>query len=90
MSAIVPAYRLDIGLVQHAANIPFIDVGRVIQRMLELVLPPAASGLATGEWQSATELLVEIETQPSSIRGIIPIGGLSAALRLLSPLCAAK
>lgn len=39
MSAIVPAYRLDIGLVQHAANIPFIDVGRVIQRMLDDVDP---------------------------------------------------
>ena len=56
----------------------------------ELVLPQAASGLATGKWQSGTELSVEIETQPNPIKGIVPIGGLSAALRLLSPLCAAK
>ena len=62
----------------------------VAQSEDELVLPQAASGLATGKWQSATELSVEIETQPNPIRGIVPIGGLSAALRLLSPLCAAR
>ena len=62
----------------------------VAQSGEQLVLPQAASGLATGEWQSGTELSVEIETQPNPIRGIVPIGGLSAALRLLSPLCAAR
>jgi hypothetical protein len=62
----------------------------VAQSGEELVLPQAASGLATGKWQSGTELSVEIETQPNPIRGIVPIRGLSAALRLLSPLCAAK
>lgn len=55
-----------------------------------VVLPPAASSLAAGSWASAAELSVQIDTEPNPIQGIISIGGLSSALHLLSPLCAAK
>jgi len=55
-----------------------------------LLLPMAAASLAAGDWQKATELSIEIETKSNPIRGIVPIGGLSAALRSLSPHCAVK
>jgi hypothetical protein len=55
-----------------------------------LLLPMAAAGLAAGDWQRASELSIEIETKSNHIRGIVPIGGLSAALRSLSPHCAVK
>jgi hypothetical protein len=53
-----------------------------------LLLPQAASSLAAGDWQKATELSVEIATKPNPVRGIVPIAGLPAALRSLSPNCA--
>jgi hypothetical protein len=59
----------------------------VIQGGEALLLPQLASNLAGGEWQSASELLVEIETKPAPIRGVVPIGGLSTALRFLSQNC---
>lgn len=55
-----------------------------------LLLPMAAAGLAAGDWQRATELSIEIATNSNPIRGIVPIGGLSAALRSLSPHCAVR
>jgi hypothetical protein len=55
-----------------------------------LLLPQAAANLAAGEWQNAAELSIEIAAKPNPIRGMVPIRGLSAALRALSPNCAAK
>jgi hypothetical protein len=55
-----------------------------------LLLPQAASGLATGDWRNAAELSIEIATKSNPIRGTVPIGGLSAALRSLSPNCAVR
>ena len=52
-----------------------------------LLLPQEASGLVAGDWQKATELSIEIATQPNPVRGIVPISGLPAALRSLSPNC---
>jgi hypothetical protein len=62
----------------------------VVQGGEALLLPQAASSLVAGAWQNATELSVEIETKPSPIRGAVPIGGLPAALRALSPNCAVR
>jgi hypothetical protein len=55
-----------------------------------LLLPRAAFDLAAGEWQNANELSVEIETKPTPIRGIVPIGGLSTAIQQLSENCASR
>ncbi len=62
----------------------------VVQGGEALLLPETASKLADGEWQSTNELSVDIETKSASIRGRIPIGGLSAALRHLSQNCPAQ
>lgn len=62
----------------------------VVQGGEVLLLPQAASNLAVGAWQSATELSVEIEAKPAPIRGAVPIGGLSAALNYLSRNCPAR
>lgn len=62
----------------------------VIQGGAALLLPADASKLATGDWQGATELSVEIATKPTAIRGAVPIGGLSTALRYLSQNCPAR
>ena len=57
------------------------------QRGEALLLPQAASNLASGEWQNAAELGIEIATKPNPIQGTMPIRGLSGALRALSPYC---
>ena len=62
----------------------------VIQGGAALLLPADASKLAAGDWQGATELSVEIATKPTAIRGAVPIGGLSTALRYLSQNCPAR
>jgi hypothetical protein len=59
----------------------------VVQGGQALLLSQDASSLAASEWQSATELSVEIDTKPAPIRGAIPIRGLAAALRNLSQNC---
>jgi hypothetical protein len=60
----------------------------VVQSGEALLLPQGASNLAAGDWQKATELSVEIATKPNPVRGIVPIAGLPAALRSLTPNCA--
>ena len=62
----------------------------VIQSGAALLLPADASKLAASDWQGATELSVEIATKPAAIRGAVPIGGLSTALRYLSQNCPAR
>ena len=62
----------------------------VTQTGQALVLPQAASTLAAGEWQKASELSLQIETNPTPIKGVVSIDGLSGAWRSLSPYCAAK
>ena len=62
----------------------------VIQIGDALLLPPAATDLAGGNWQKASELSIEIDTKTSPIRGVVPIGGLSAALRSLTGYCPVK
>jgi hypothetical protein len=60
----------------------------VAQNGEALLLPQGASSLLAGDWQKAAELSVEIATKPNSVRGIVPIVGLPAALRSLTPNCA--
>lgn len=55
-----------------------------------LLLPPDATGLATGAWQAATELVVTVEDQQGPIRGVIPLTGLGHALALLRSNCPAQ
>ena len=62
----------------------------VIQRGDALLLPDAASKLAVGSWQKASELAIEINGESNSMRGIVPIGELSAAVRSLSAYCSVK
>jgi hypothetical protein len=58
----------------------------------ELLLPLEATALATGPWQGAASLSVEIgpvegDDQPGPIRGVISLGGLAASLPLLKANC---
>lgn len=55
-----------------------------------LLLPGLASTLASGAWQTASELSIEIAIRPSPIQGTVPIRGLAAALRSLPPNCLTK
>jgi hypothetical protein len=52
-----------------------------------LLLPPAALSLAMGDWLTATEVSVEVMASPNPVRGVVPIGGLQAALHALAPHC---
>jgi hypothetical protein len=53
----------------------------------EVLLPTAATDLASGPWQSAHQLAVKISWQQRSIDGVIPIDGLRAALSTLAANC---
>jgi hypothetical protein len=61
----------------------------VIQGGEALLLPGLESRLTSGAWQTAAELSIEIAA-PGAIRGVVPIRGLAAALRSLSPNCLTK
>jgi hypothetical protein len=59
---------------------------------VSLLLPPAASKLASGPWTAVAELAIRIEIEqidgpPSLIRGIIPVAGLRDALPSLLASC---
>jgi hypothetical protein len=62
----------------------------VIQGGEALLLPQAASSLAAGDWQKASELSIEIAVKPVPIRGIVPIAGLSSALQILTQNCGSR
>jgi hypothetical protein len=55
-----------------------------------ILLPQAASSLAAGDWQKASELSIEIAVKPVPIQGIVPIAGLSSALQILNQNCASR
>lgn len=55
-----------------------------------LLLPPAASSLATSDWRNAPEVSIEVTTSPTPVRAVVPLGGLQAALRALAPHCATR
>jgi hypothetical protein len=64
--------------------------GSAVQGGMALLLPQMASNLAAGPWQSTDELSVEIAIKPVPIRGVLPITGLSKALRTLTQMCTAR
>lgn len=74
--------RVTIGEAQFEAS--------VLPSGAALMLPPQAMTLATGSWQSQSSLAIKIEEGGSTIRGVVPIGGMSAALNTLSASCTAN
>lgn len=59
----------------------------VVPPGMMILLPGEAGRLATGSWQSLSELAVKIDNAQVTIRGIIPISGLPSALQLLMATC---
>jgi hypothetical protein len=64
----------------------------VVPPAAAVLLPKPASTLAAGAWQTAAELSVQVHTAEidgdlSTVRGIIPLSGLSAAFPLLLSNC---
>jgi len=59
----------------------------VIPPFSALLLPPEATSLASGAWQLVPELLVEIQDQPTVIRGAVPLAGLRSAVSTLRASC---
>lgn len=62
----------------------------VVQAGQALLLPRNAAEFATRDWQQANELSIEIEGKSTSIRGTVPIGGLTVAYQLLTESCPAR
>jgi hypothetical protein len=60
---------------------------KVVPPFVTLLLPGEAEALARGPWLSAPEISVEIKYDQGSVRGVIPVGGLSPALQLLAANC---
>jgi len=67
-------------------------ISSVVPPGAEVLLPQEASVLASGPWQAAPELSVEVgavegDDQPAPIQGVISLAGLSAALPRLQANC---
>jgi hypothetical protein len=76
----------------NAAGNPEHFVATVVPPGSSLLLPPAASQLASGPWEAITELAIKIEAEQSgdamaSIQGVIPLAGLRQALLSLRASC---
>jgi hypothetical protein len=54
-----------------------------------LILPIEATAFTTGPWQGLKELAVTIKDPETEIRGVIPLGGLGAAMTKLAANCPA-
>jgi hypothetical protein len=70
-------------------------VATIIPPGLSLLLPPAASALASGPWSTAAELTIGIEIEqtdgpPKMIRGVVPVAGLREAIAPLLRNCPAQ
>ena len=61
---------------------------RVAAPGLMLLLPAEANALAAGPWQAASELTIAVADEHAPIRGVVPLAGLSTALRELRQNCA--
>jgi hypothetical protein len=64
--------------------------GSAVQGGMALLLPQTASNLAAGAWQSTDQISVEIAIKPVPIRGVLPVTGLSKALRTLTQICTSR
>ena len=76
----------------NAAGNPVDFVATVVPPGSSLLLPPAASQLASGPWDAITELAIKIEAEQTSdamasIQGVIPLAGLRQALLSLRASC---
>jgi hypothetical protein len=70
-------------------------IATVVPPGAEVLLPQEASFLASGPWQAAAELAVEVgavegDDQPTPIQGVISLAGLGAALARLQANCASQ
>ena len=67
-------------------------IASVVPPGAELLLPLEATALASGPWQAAPELSVEVgavegDDQPTPIQGVVSLAGLGAALPRLQANC---
>ena len=60
---------------------------KVVPPFVTILLPGEAEALVRGPWLSASEISVEIKYDQGSVRGVIPVSGLSPALQLLAANC---
>jgi len=60
---------------------------RVVSPGALVLLPSEATKLAAGPWQAAPELSITVAANPISIRGVISLAGLAAALPALQANC---
>jgi hypothetical protein len=74
--------RIKSGSIETHLEAKALQAGEV------LLLPPSATALANGPWQTIPELLVDIAAA-SPIHGAVPLNGLSSALSELSQSCPA-
>jgi len=63
---------------------------KVVPPGASILLPGDAAALASGPWQTLAELPVEVSGEGATVRGIIPLRGLDAALRTLRANCPAR
>jgi hypothetical protein len=62
----------------------------VVPPDVSLLLPNDAAALAMGAWLTATELVVAVEDEQGTIRGVVPLAGFGRALALLRSNCPAR
>ncbi len=65
-------------------------IGTIVPPGATVLLPNQASALASGPWQTASALAVQIENGADRAQGIIPLAGLGAALPALMMECRAR
>jgi hypothetical protein len=63
---------------------------KVIPPGASILLPGDAATLSSGPWQALGELAVEVRDEGTTVRGIIPLRGLDAALQTLRANCPAR
>ncbi|MBV8765442.1 MAG: hypothetical protein JOZ66_11065 [Hyphomicrobiales bacterium] len=60
---------------------------RIVPPFTALLLPPEAAALLTNIGLASEEVAIEIETQPSAVKGTVPLVGLGGALGELRASC---
>jgi hypothetical protein len=90
VGALSPRTHPEVVISAAGSTVDF--VATVVPPGVSLLLPPAASELASGPWTAAAELTIRIESEqtdgaPSLIRGVIPVAGLREAMPSLLANC---
>jgi len=60
---------------------------RIVPPFTALLLPPEAAALLTGQWRTSDEVAIEIEAEPSAVKGTVSLAGLGPALDDLRASC---